>query len=71
MRDEFAVHMLNDAGKSKAAAMAEAFSACLDAVEKIAGVKDTGSELAIVRTKLREAAFFAKRAVAIQKENQA
>ena len=71
MRDEFFVHMLNDAGKSKAAAIAEAFSACFDAVEKIAGVKDTGRELAIVRTKLQEAVFFAKRAVAIQKENQA
>ena len=70
MRDEFAVHMLNDAGKVKATAIAQAFSACLAEVESIAGPA-AHPRGAIVRTKLQEGCFFAKRAMACQKENQA
>lgn len=32
--------------------------------------KDGGREMAVVRTKLQEAAFFAKRAIAMRPENQ-
>lgn len=61
MNKEFAVHMLNDAGKDKAKAIAEAFDECL---EKLVALCPTGRELAITRTKLEEACFFAKKAMA-------
>jgi hypothetical protein len=67
IRPEFAVHMLNDAGKAKAAAIAEGFSILLDGLEAL-GV--TGRDLAIVKTKLEEACFAAKRGVASLYENQ-
>lgn len=83
IRDEFAVHMLNDNGKARAAAIAEAFSECLARIESLTARepaadlperdKRTGNnarELAIVRTKLQEANFFAKRAIAVLPENQ-
>lgn len=63
MRDQFAVHMLTEDGKTKAAAIANAFDQCLAALEAL--VPD-GRELAIVRTKLEEACFFAKKGMAKQ-----
>lgn len=68
IRKEFEVHMLNEVGKEKARHLAEIFSHALDQIEAIAGTG--GREIAIVRTKLEEAAFFAKRAMAQQAENQ-
>ena len=68
IRDEFAVHMLNEGGIAKAKALAEGFSTLLEAVEVFAGAE--GRDVAIVRTKLQEASFFAKRAMACRKENQ-
>lgn len=68
IRDEFSVHMLNDDGIAKAKKLGEAFSALLNTVEDVCG-KD-GREMAVVRTKLQEAAFFAKRAMAVMAENQ-
>lgn len=67
IRPEFKVHMLNDNGKIKAGQLAQAFSNLLEDVEKL-GV--TGRELAIVKTKLEEASYFAKRGVASLTENQ-
>lgn len=68
MRDEFKVHLLNETGLAKAHGIALAFSDLLVILEDYA---PPGSrEMAIVRTKLQEAAFFAKRAMAIQPENQ-
>lgn len=67
VRPEFQVHMLNEQGKSKALALAALFSDLLDAVER-RGV--TGRELAIVKTKLEEACFFAKKGIASLTENQ-
>lgn len=67
-REEFEVHRLNEEGMLRANHIALAFSDCLDELERIAG-KD-GREMALVRTKLQEAAFFAKRAMAIKPENQ-
>lgn len=58
---EFEVHMLNEAGKVKAKAIAETFDECLT---KLVELCPAGRELAIVRTKLEEACFFAKKAMA-------
>jgi hypothetical protein len=66
MNKEFAVHMLNDAGKAKAKAIALTFDRCLDDLLHLC---PPGRELAIVRTKLEEAAFFAKKAMANSLEN--
>lgn len=65
---EFAVHMLNDEGKQKAEKIADAFGTLLDSLYEMCGSQ--GREMAIVRTKLEEASFFAKKAMATQKENQ-
>lgn len=70
IRDEFNVHLLNEQGKEKAKKIAKKFSMFLNWLEspKVCGF--AGREMAIVRTKLEEASFFAKKAMAIQKENQ-
>jgi hypothetical protein len=67
-RAEFAVHMLNETGKSRARTLADLFSDLLDNVEFLVGSQ--GREIAIVRTKLEEASFFAKKAMASRPENQ-
>lgn len=63
VRDEFKVHRLTEAGLAKAEDLAHAFSGFLDEVEVLCGTE--GREMAIVRTKLQEASFFAKRALAV------
>ena len=68
IRNEFDVHMLNDVGKGRAYDIAKQFSVCLNNLEAIIGLD--GREMAIVRTKLQEAAFFATRAIAVKSENQ-
>lgn len=67
IRPEFAVQMLNAAGKRKALDLAEVFSEALEQIEFL-GV--TGRELALVKTKLEEASYFAKRGIASLPENQ-
>jgi len=67
MHKEFAVHRLNDNGMDKAQAVAEAFDACLTELEKY--MVDPRCA-AIVRTKLEEASFFAKKSMAMAPENQ-
>ncbi len=67
IRPEFTVHMLNEAGKAKARGIAERFSLLLDDLENY-GI--TGRELALVKTKLEEASFFAKRGLAMQPQYQ-
>ena len=69
IRPEFAVHMLNDEGKKKAVRMAEAFSALMTELDAMAQGGD-GRSLAISKTKLEEACFFAKRAMASAPSNQ-
>lgn len=64
----FQVHMLNEAGKGKAQAIASSFDTLLSDLAKHCG---TGREMAIVKTKLEEACFFAKKAMANQIDNQA
>lgn len=69
MRPEFAVHMLNDTGKKKAAEIANEFSGLLIMLERITA-NESSREMSIVRTKLEEASFYAKKAMANQKVNQ-
>lgn len=68
VRKEFSVHMLNGDGKGRAASIAHGFSRLLDQLES----HMTGDPrcAAIVRTKLEEAAFFAKKAMATDPANQ-
>ncbi len=68
IRDEFQVHMLNDTGVARARDIGKLFSAFLTNLEAQCGAN--GREMAIVKTKLQEAAFFAKRAIAVCPENQ-
>lgn len=67
-RPEFEVHMLNDQGKENARFIADGFSQLLAELEDVCG--DEGREMAIARTKLEEACFFAKKAMANREENQ-
>lgn len=60
--------MLNAFGKIKASEIQEAFEAL---VSKLAHYSEASPrEWALAKTKLEEACFFAKRAMAVQKENQ-
>ena len=67
MHDAFKVRMLNEEGKIKAKKIAITFEVLLNELEKIVPAPPpSGStrEMAIVRTKLEEACFFAKKAMA-------
>ncbi len=67
----FKVHLLNDVGLARAGELADLFQSVLDRIESICGgVGSGGRDLAIVRTKLQEASFFAKRAMAINPAHQ-
>ena len=67
MRGEFQVHRLNERGMKIATSIAEAFSQLLDAVD---AQVPSGRDRSLVVTKLQEACFFAKRAIAVAPENQ-
>lgn len=64
---EFEVHMLNESGIEKAQAIAYNFDCLLDDLKNIC---PEGRHMSIVRTKLEEASFFAKKAMASSAENQ-
>jgi hypothetical protein len=65
MNKEFRVHMLTEEGKNKASQIAVAFNECLERLIEIRGGEENPSRyLSIVRTKLEEACFFAKKSVA-------
>ena len=68
MRDEFAVHRLNDKGMDEANQLGELFSLLLHSIEQRTGTD--GLEVDMVRLKLQEASYFAKRAIAKRSENQ-
>ncbi len=63
----FDVYMLNERGKDKAHAIAMAFDKCLTELRTLCV---EGREFSIVKTKLEEAAFFAKKSMANVSENQ-
>lgn len=63
----FEVHKLNEQGMRKARNIQANFTTLLETLEDICG--PDGREVAIVRTKLEEASFFAKRAMAMRPEN--
>lgn len=69
MNKEFQVHLLNEQGIQKAKDMAQKFSDLLDWIQN-PDICEQGRELAIVKTKLEEASFFAKKAMAINPINQ-
>lgn len=67
IRPEFQTHVLNASGNGKAVRIVQGFSKLLDDLEAL-GV--TGRYLALVKTKLEEACFVAKRGMASLPENQ-
>lgn len=67
MNPEFEVHMLNDDGIQKANLIAHHFNGLLNDLKVLC---PEGRHMALVRTKLEEASFFAKKAMACSIENQ-
>lgn len=67
MSSLFRVHRLNEDGLKKAEVIAEAFNRCLFELQSCC---PEGRELSIVKTKLEEAAFFAKKSMANVASNQ-
>jgi hypothetical protein len=68
MRMEFSVHKLNPSGLERALQIAEAFDQLLGELTLLVS---EGRYLSIVKTKLEEACFFAKKGMAQQGTNQA
>lgn len=68
MREEFKVHILNEEGIQKAQEIAAIFELALNHLESTCGID--GRYMALVRTKMEEASFFAKKAMATREENQ-
>lgn len=62
------MHLLNPEGIAKARLIAELMSDALNQLEALCGANSR--EMAIVRTKMEEAAFFAKKAMAVNPNNQ-
>lgn len=66
MNNEFKVHRLNERGISGARDIADIFDSALEEIKQYC----EGRELAIVKTKLEEACFFAKKGMASLTINQ-
>ena len=69
MNELFKFHKLNKKGQERAKDMAERFSLLVGGFEVDFGIKDC-REWSVAKTKLEEACFFAKKAMAVQIENQ-
>jgi hypothetical protein len=69
MHKAFEVHMLNNIGKQKANDLARWFDTLLSGIESDVCYGCDPRLLAIVTTKLEEACFFAKKAMASLPEN--
>lgn len=67
MHSEFQVHILNEDGAAKAKRIALLFDDLLTSLETYC---KPGRELALVKTKLEEASFFAKKSIANNPDNQ-
>ena len=65
MNKEFKVHVLTDEGRIYAQEIAKAFDDCLSKLIKIRGGDENPSRyMSLVKTKLEEACFFAKKDMA-------
>lgn len=67
MNPEFQVHLLNEEGIAKANNLASLFDGLLN---ELKGIVPPSRELSIVKTKLEEACFFAKKGIANDASNQ-
>lgn len=63
----FQFHKLNDVGVEKAKDIAEMFD---DLLSRVGRLCQPGREFAIVKTKLEEACFYAKKSMAMNDANQ-
>lgn len=63
----FQFHKLNDGGIKNAVIIADAFTQLLETLKRYC---PEGREFSIVKTKLEEASFFSKKAMAVKEENQ-
>jgi hypothetical protein len=63
----FQVHLLNDQGKAKAQRIALGFD---DLLMELKEIVPEGRELALVKTKLEEACFFAKKGMAQENSDE-
>lgn len=70
MHKEFAVHRLNAVGMESAKRMASLFDSLLTELETSCRCNIGTREFSLAKTKLEEAAFFAKKAMAIDPTNQ-
>ena len=68
MHAQFAVHMLTEEGKEKAQEIAQSFDGLLTKLEALC---PEGRHLALVRTNLETACFYAKKAMAEQNSQSA
>ncbi len=67
MNPLFAVHKLNEAGIQKARGLAESFDMLLKEIEPLCY---PGRELALAKTHLEQACIYAKKAIALDPNNQ-
>lgn len=67
IRNEFNVHMLNDKGRAEAEQLAKAYSALLDVIDQLV---PQSREKSVAITELQTSCFWAKRGIAVQKDNQ-
>ncbi len=68
MDELFKFHQLNEEGKQKAQEIADTFQELLDNLKTLC--YEPSREFSIVKTKLEEACFFAKKSMAVRTENQ-
>jgi hypothetical protein len=68
IREEFAVHLLNEEGLTGARKLGEILTETLDRIEAIN--KQPCREMSLVKTHLQDAGFWAKRALAVNPEMQ-
>lgn len=66
----FKFHKLNEQGQAKAQKIAEAFDRLVQEIEPLSKTDRGAREFAVARTKLEEACFFTKKAMAVCPDNQ-
>jgi hypothetical protein len=68
--EQFEVNLLNEDGINKANQIRDSFDVLLNSLSSILGSYKGEREFSIVKTKLEEACFFAKKSMAINLSNQ-